>query len=110
MGFFSNLKDSIMGKKDKDKYLSGFAKTNNALGKKLRFITNEDVKNKEDFVEKLMVTLIEADLGYKTANDICDRFFKETQDYLYLRQDDVIDILMETFRDIYHAQDDKPVF
>ena len=50
MGFFSNLKDSIMGKKDKDKYLSGFAKTNNALGKKLRFITNEDVKNKEDFV------------------------------------------------------------
>ena len=109
MGFFSNLKDSIMGKKDKDKYLSGFAKTNNALGKKLRFITNEDVKNKEDFVEKLMVTLIEADLGYKTANDICDRFFKETQDYLYLRQDDVIDILMETFRDIYHAQDDKPV-
>ena len=98
-----------MGKKDKDKYLSGFAKTNNALGKKLRFITNEDVKNKEDFVEKLMVSLIEAALGYKTANDICDRFFKETQDYLYLRQDDVIDILMETFRDIYHAQDDKPV-
>ena len=109
MGFLSSLKNAITGKKDTDKYLSGFSKTNNALGKKLRFITNDDVKNKEDFVEKLMVTLIEADLGYKTANEICDRFFKETQDYLYLRQDDVIDILLETFKDIYHAEDEKPV-
>lgn len=109
MGFFTNLKNAIAGKKDTDKYLSGFAKTNNALGKKLRFITNDDVKNKEDFVEKLMVTLIESDLGYKTSNEICDRFFKETQDYLYLRQDDVIDILLETFKDIYHADDEKPI-
>lgn len=109
MGFLTNLKNAITGKKDTDKYLSGFAKTNNALGKKLRFITNDDVKNKEDFVEKLMVTLIESDLGYKTANEICDRFFKETQDYLYLRQDDVMDILLETFKDIYNEKKEKPI-
>lgn len=109
MGFLTNLKNAITGKKDTDKYLSGFAKTNNALGKKLRFITNDDVKNKEDFVEKLMVTLIESDLGYKTANEICDRFFKETQDYLYLRQDDVMDILLETFKDIYNEKEEKPI-
>lgn len=109
MGFFNNLKEAITGKKDTDKYLSGFAKTNNALGKKLRFITNDDVKNKEDFVEKLMVTLIESDLGYKTSSEICDRFFKETQDYLYLRQDDVIDILLETFKDIYNEKQEQPI-
>ncbi|MBQ1477543.1 MAG: signal recognition particle-docking protein FtsY [Erysipelotrichaceae bacterium] len=101
MGFFSNLKAKITGKSDQSQYLSGFAKTNNALGKKLRFITNEDVKNKEDFVETLMVTLIESDMGFKTADKICDIFFKETQDYLYLTQDDVIDILSETMHDIY---------
>ena len=109
MGFFANLKEKITGKKDETKYLSGFAKTNNALGKKLRFITNNDVKNKEDFVEKLMVALIESDLGYKTANNICDEFFKETQDYLYLRQDDVLDILLETFKNIYNPENEKEI-
>ena len=109
MGFLDSLKQAITGKKDTGKYLSGFAKTNNALGRKLKFITENNTKNKEDFVEQLMITLIEADIGYKTSNDICDKFFKETQDYLYLRQDDVIDILMETFRDIYNEKDDKPI-
>ena len=111
MGFFDSLKEAITGKKDTSKYLSGFAKTNNALGKKLRFITENNTKNKEDFVEQLMITLIESDIGYKTSEEICDRFFKETQDYLYLRQEDVMDILLETFDDIYNAKkDDEIVF
>ena len=111
MGFFDSLKEAITGKKDTSKYLSGFAKTNNALGKKLRFITENNTKNKEDFVEQLMITLIESDIGYKTSEEICDRFFKETQDYLYLRQEDVMDILLETFDDIYNEKkDDEIVF
>ena len=100
MGFLDSLKQAITGKKDTGKYLSGFAKTNNALGRKLKFITENNTKNKEDFVEQLMITLIESDIGYKTSEDICDRFFKETQDYLYLRQEDVMDILLVTFDDI----------
>lgn len=109
MGFFQELKNKVTGKSNSSKYLSGFAKTNNALGKKLRFITNDDVKNKEDFVEKLMVSLIESDLGYKTSNNICDEFFKVTQDYLYLRQDDVMDILLETFKNIYSPEDETNI-
>ena len=89
MAFFSSLKEKITGKKDQSKYLSGFAKTNNALGKKLRFISENNTKNKEDFVEQLMITLIESDVGYKTAEEICDKFFKETQDYLYLRKENL---------------------
>ncbi len=109
MGFFDSLKEAITGKKDTSKYLSGFAKTNNALGKKLRFITENNTKNKEDFVEQLMITLIESDIGYKTSEEICDRFFKETQDYLYLRQEDVMDILLETFDDIYNEKKDDEI-
>ena len=109
MGFFSSLKETITGKKDQSKYLSGFAKTNNALGRKLRFITENNTKNKEDFVEQLMITLIESDIGYKTSEEICDRFFKETQDYLYLRQEDVMDILLETFDDIYKEKKEEPI-
>lgn len=109
MGFFNSLKEMITGKKDKSKYLSGFAKTNNALGRKLKFITANNTKNKEDFVEQLMITLIESDIGYKTSEEICDRFFKETQDYLYLRQEDVMDILLETFNDIYNEKQDDAI-
>ena len=67
MGFFS---------KDKNKYLHGFAKTNDSLGKKLRFVTENKKQNKEDFMEQLMVTLIEADIGYRTSELICDKFFE----------------------------------
>lgn len=109
MPFFSSLKEKIIGKKDQSKYLSGFAKTNNALGKKLRFITEKNIKNKDDFVEQLMITLIESDVGYKTADAICDRFFKETQDYLYLRKEDVMDILLETFNDIYKEKEETEI-
>ena len=109
MGFLDSLKQAITGKKDTGKYLSGFAKTNNALGRKLKFITENNTKNKEDFVEQLMITLIESDIGYKTSEDICDRFFKETQDYLNLRQEDVMDILLETFDDIYNEKKDNEI-
>ena len=109
MGFLNSLKQAIKGKKDTGKYLSGFAKTNNALGRKLKFITENNTKNKEDFVEQLMITLIESDIGYKTSEDICDRFFKETQDYLYLRQEDVMDILLETFDDIYNEKKENEI-
>ena len=109
MGFLDSLKQAITGKKDTGKYLSGFAKTNNALGRKLKFITENNTKNKEDFVEQLMITLIESDIGYKTSEEICDRFFKETQDYLYLRQEDVMDILLETFDDIYNEKKENEI-
>lgn len=109
MSFLSDLKEKAFGNKNKSKYLSGFSKTNNTLGKKLRFITENNTKNKEDFVEQLMISLIEADIGYKTAEEICDRFFKETQDYLYLEKDDVIDILLETFNDIYKSKEDGEI-
>ena len=109
MGFLDSLKQAITGKKDTGKYLSGFAKTNNALGRRLKFITENNTKNKEDFVEQLMITLIESDIGYKTSEDICDRFFKETQDYLYLRQEDVMDILLETFDDIYNEKKENEI-
>ena len=39
MGLFS---------KDKNKYLHGFAKTNDSLGKKLKFVTENKKQNKED--------------------------------------------------------------
>ena len=41
----------LFSKKDKNKYLHGFAKTNDSLGKKLKFVTENKKQNKEDFME-----------------------------------------------------------
>ena len=106
MGFFDLFKKD---NSNSEKYLSGFSKTNNSLGKKLRFITENKSKNKEDFVEQLMVTLIEADLGYKTAQTICDRFFNECQNYALLFANDLMNILTKILKDIYEEKQDKDI-
>ncbi|MBQ6493859.1 MAG: signal recognition particle-docking protein FtsY [Erysipelotrichaceae bacterium] len=100
MGFFN---------KDKNKYLHGFAKTNDSLGKKLKFVTENKKQNKEDFMEQLMVTLIEADIGYKTSELICDRFFETCQNYYYLFAKDIMNFLGQTFRDIYFEKPDQDI-
>ena len=109
MGFFDFLKSNTNSNIDQNKYLSGFSKTNNALGKKLRFITENRKENKEDFVEQLMITLIEADIGYKTAEIICDRFFRECQNYLYLNTNDLIDILTKILLETYNEKADTNI-
>ena len=100
MGFFS---------KDKNKYLHGFAKTNDSLGKKLRFVTENKKQNKEDFMEQLMVTLIEADIGYRTSELICDKFFETCQNYYYLFAKDIMNFLGQTFREVYYEKPDEDI-
>lgn len=109
MGLFDLLKSKANKNKDQSKYLSGFSKTNNALGKKLKFITENKTKNKEDFVEQLMITLIEADIGYKTSEKICDKFFNECKNYNDLSSNDLMDILTKIFNDLYLDNNVKPI-
>ena len=101
MGFFSRNKSV-----DKGKYLNGFAKTSNSLGKKLKFVTENKSQNKEDFMEQLMITLIEADIGYKTSQLICDNFFNTCQNYYHLFTKDIMEILGQTFKNVYNEKPD----
>ena len=99
----------LFSKKDKNKYLHGFAKTNDSLGKKLKFVTENKKQNKEDFMEQLMVTLIEADIGYRTSELICDKFFETCQNYYYLFAKDIMNFLGQTFREVYFEKPDEPI-
>ena len=100
MGLFS---------KDKNKYLHGFAKTNDSLGRKLKFVTENKKQNKEDFMEQLMVTLIEADIGYRTSEKICDRFFEICSNYYYLFAKDIMNFLGQAFKEIYYEKPDEEI-
>ncbi|MBQ6560641.1 MAG: signal recognition particle-docking protein FtsY [Erysipelotrichaceae bacterium] len=100
---------ALFRKADKNKYLHGFAKTNDSLGRKLRFVTENKKQNKDDFMEQLMITLIEADIGYQTSEMICDKFFTKCQNYYYLFAKDIMYFLGETFKDVYYEKEDDPI-
>ncbi len=99
----------LFSRKDKNKYLHGFAKTNDSLGKKLKFVTENKKQNKDDFMEDLMVTLIEADIGYRTSELICDKFFETCQNYYYLFAKDIMNFLGQTFREVYYEKPDTEI-
>lgn len=109
MGFFDSLKEKITGKKNEGKYLSGFSKTSENMASKLKFITADHKRNKEDFMESLMVALIESDMGYRTADKICDLFYKETQNYSMLTIKNIIDLLCIVLNDIYTKTPDSEI-
>ena len=64
MGLFSKLKDGL--KKTKDSFAGGVGR-----------VVNSFTKIDEDFFEELEETLILADLGAQTADDICEKLRKE---------------------------------
>ena len=100
MGLFDSIKNKF-SKNDRDKYLSGFASTNKALGTKLRILTKDGNINKDTFLEDLTVTLLEADLGFKTANKVVQTFEKEIKRHIRLSQEDIFKILNDSLRNIY---------
>jgi len=106
MGFLDNLKNIISGKESKGKYLGGFSKTNSLLGRKLRELADNENLTQEEFIEKLMVVLIEADLGYKTATAICNNVNKKANNIFKAGSRDLIDYVLEAFKDIYYRDDE----
>lgn len=108
MGFLDRLKQAIGIKSTNEDYLRGFAKTNNQFGKRLRFISQtEDIHN-DNFLEELMITLIEGDFGYKTAQKVCNTFVKKTNKK-NLNSEEVIDLLGEIMLEIYQPESVKAI-
>lgn len=109
MGFFDFLKNDSDKKSDSSKYLSGFAKTNDSLGRKIKFITENYTHSQEDFIEQLMITLIEADVGYKTADLICDMVYKKCDGAMRITASQLLDLVVETIEKIYLKKNDDPI-
>ena len=110
MGFFDKLKEKATNNKKSNEYLNGFSKTSSAFGKSLRFITENNTLNQEDFMEKLMVALIESDIGYCTAEEICNRLYEKNRQFVYnLNIKQLLDLLTETLYEIYNKDDEAEI-
>ena len=107
MGFFDNIKQKLTGQ-DK-RYLSGFANTNKALGQRLKVITTGNI-DRDTFIEDLMITLLEADIGYKTAQKIVDKVQEEVNNYYVLNQKDIFNIVHKSLKDTYGSDEKEIVY
>ena len=101
MGFFDNLKKKITGKSNTEEYLSGFRGTNDSMGEKLQKISVGFRSLNEEFLEELMIVLLECDLGYRTSEKICDRLKKKCDLYAVLNAKFVMELLLEIMQEIY---------
>lgn len=108
MSFFKKLKSYIT--KDTNDYLESFKENN--IGFKLNGLKHLFKGIDDEFLEELMIILLEADVGITTAEIICDNLKTKCSKERNLSFETVIDYLIETMNDLYNETqyNDKLVF
>lgn len=111
MGIFSKLKQAFSTKEDKDYYLSGLDKSKKSFSQRIRSLALNFKGIDEDFLEELMIALLEADLGIKTAQKIVDRVESESSRNKLKTFNEISECLIEQMASMYqeHGEDKSNV-
>ena len=107
MGIFSKLKNTFSSKEDSDTYLSGLSKSRSSFAEKIRRIGLNFTGVNEDFLEDLMVVLLEADIGIKTAQKIVDKVESRAMDEKMKTMTQIEECLVEEMANMYNAKEDS---
>ncbi|RGC52474.1 signal recognition particle-docking protein FtsY [Absiella sp. AM29-15] len=110
MGIFSKLKKTFSGKqeKDQDRYLSGLDKTKKSFSERIRRLALGFSGVDEEFLEELMIVLLEADIGIKTAQKIVDEVENRAMDQKLKGFHEISECLIEVMHDMYCEKEDEP--
>lgn len=107
MGIFSKLKQAFSTKSDQDRYLTGLDKSKKSFAERIRRLALGFRGVDEEFLEELMVVLLEADIGIKTAQKIVDAVENEALDQHYRSFEEISECLIEQMAKLYNAKEDK---
>ncbi len=107
MGIFSKLKQAFSKKDDKDRYLSGLNKSRKTFGDRIRQLSLNFTGVNEEFLEELMIVLLEADLGIHTAQKIVDAVENEAMDRKLRTFEEIHECLIEKMAEMYEAKEDR---
>lgn len=107
MGIFSKLKQAFSGKQDSDRYLSGLDKSRKSFSEKIRRLSLNFTGVNEEFLEDLMVILLEADIGIHTAQKIVDAVENTAMDRKLKNFDEIVECLIEEMAKMYTAKEDR---
>ena len=103
MGFFDDIKNKLTG--NSKNFLDGFLKTNKAFKSKLKVVLDNNQTLDGNFIENLMVALIESDVGYKTSEYICNLFNEKIKKVNTLTKEDAIDTLSDIIRNNFKLEE-----
>jgi len=107
MGIFSFLKKTFSNKNDKDTYLSGLSKSRSSFAEKIRRLGLNFTGVNEEFLEELMIILLEADIGIKTAQKIVDKVESRAMDEKMKTMNEISECLIEEMANMYNSKNDK---
>lgn len=105
MGIFSKLKNTFKSKKDGDRYLSGLDKSKKSFSERIRRLALGFSGVNEEFLEDLMIVLLEADIGIKTAQKIVDEVENRAMDEKLKSFEDISECLVQVMSDMYGSID-----
>lgn len=101
MGIFSKLKQAFAGKDDQDRYLSGLDKSRRSFSQRIRNLALNFTGVNEEFLEELMIVLLEADIGIRTAEKIIERVETRAMDEKLKKFDEISECLIEVMAEMY---------
>ncbi len=101
MGFFDKIKEKFNKNEDKSKYLTGFSETKKSFSQQLLSFATKFKGVDDEFLEELMVSLLQSDIGVNTADKICLNLKNKMAKIKNPSFDDTIDSLIETMSEVY---------
>lgn len=107
MGIFSKLKQAFGSNEDQDRYLSGLDKSKKSFSQRIRKLALGFRGVNEEFLEELMIALLEADVGIKTAQKIVDAVENEAMDRHLKTFQEISECLVEQMAELYNAHEDR---
>lgn len=107
MGFLSKLKNAFSSKEDHDRYLTGLEKSKNSFSNRIRKLSLTFSGVNEEFLEELMIILLEADLGIHTAQKVVDEVENRAMDQHLKNAEEIEDCLVEVLSDLYNETEEK---
>ncbi|OCN04988.1 hypothetical protein A4S06_09465 [Erysipelotrichaceae bacterium MTC7] len=93
---------------DANRYLSGLSKTKTSFTQKLKNLARGFKGVDADFLEELMIVLLEADLGIDTAEKLIKQVEKRSEKEKATSMQEVTDILFEEMQILYNSFTDVP--
>ncbi|MDH6366745.1 MULTISPECIES: signal recognition particle-docking protein FtsY [unclassified Breznakia] len=93
---------------DANRYLSGLSKTKVSFTQKLKNLARGFKGVDSDFLEELMIVLLEADLGIDTAEKLIKQVEKRSDKEKATTMKEVNDILFEEMQTLYNSFEDAP--
>lgn len=109
MAFFDKFKSSFKKKDDSSKYLEGFSKTKESFAKKLSRFAFGFKGITDEFLEELMITLLESDVGVQLSSELCEKLEHKMKKVNNPSFEETIETLVDIMKEEYNEDEDYKV-